>query len=278
MEQGLAKARRATSVLARYPPALLRSVADRGAFDDVETFCLFVGYPRSGHSVLGSILDAHPDAVIAHELDVLKLVRFGYRRGPLFSLLLRNARRFGRAGRAWSGYDYQVPGEWQGRHRRIHVIGDKMGASTNRQLQRRPELAQRLRALVRVPVRMIHVTRNPYDNIATMARYSGDSLPVTVDEYFSLCHGVAQLRAREPSSVLDVRHEALIADPRSTLRGVCDFLGLDPSPAYVEACASIVFDAPRRTRFDVEWSDALIGEVSDRLGEHSFLAGYSFAD
>jgi len=33
----------------------------RRHFDAVRTFCLFIGYPRSGHSLVGSLLDAHPD-------------------------------------------------------------------------------------------------------------------------------------------------------------------------------------------------------------------------
>ena len=35
--------------------------------EGVEKFVFFVGYPRSGHSIIGSVMDAHPDIVIAHE-------------------------------------------------------------------------------------------------------------------------------------------------------------------------------------------------------------------
>ena len=43
--------------------------------EGVEKFVLFVGYPRSGHSLIASVMDAHPDIVIAHEyLIFLKCV------------------------------------------------------------------------------------------------------------------------------------------------------------------------------------------------------------
>ena len=43
--------------------------------DEVERVCLFIGHPRSGHSLVGAMLDAHPDLCIAHELDMLAFLR-----------------------------------------------------------------------------------------------------------------------------------------------------------------------------------------------------------
>lgn len=30
----------------------------------VQAYVMFVGYPRSGHSIIGALLDAHPDAIL----------------------------------------------------------------------------------------------------------------------------------------------------------------------------------------------------------------------
>ena len=56
----------------------------RDDFDRVERFCLFVGYPRSGHSIVGAVLNAHRDAVISHELDAPPLVLGGCTRDDLY--------------------------------------------------------------------------------------------------------------------------------------------------------------------------------------------------
>ena len=42
----------------------------RKLYDGIQTFVLFIGYGRSGHSLVAAILDAHPKIVIAHEFDV----------------------------------------------------------------------------------------------------------------------------------------------------------------------------------------------------------------
>src|SRR3989344_1389974 len=44
-------------------------VVETPDFSSVRTFILFVGYPRSGHSLIGSIMDAHPNIIIAHEVQ-----------------------------------------------------------------------------------------------------------------------------------------------------------------------------------------------------------------
>ena len=33
---------------------------------------MFIGYPRSSHSLVGAILDAHPEIIIPHQYDVIK--------------------------------------------------------------------------------------------------------------------------------------------------------------------------------------------------------------
>ena len=41
-------------------------------YDGVETFVLFIGYPRSRSSLVSAILDAHPEIVMSHECSVLE--------------------------------------------------------------------------------------------------------------------------------------------------------------------------------------------------------------
>jgi hypothetical protein len=69
---------RAEAELARIKGTWPRRTYRRGrravGLGQVRSFCLFIGYPRSGHSLVGSLLDAHPDIAIAHEVNVLGLV------------------------------------------------------------------------------------------------------------------------------------------------------------------------------------------------------------
>jgi len=246
----------------------------RRSFGDIRSYCMFVGYPRSGHSLLGSLLDAHPDAVIAHELDALDYVDKGWTRNELFARILRHDQDFTRGGRQWFGYDYNVAGQWQGRYRTLRVIGDKRGALSTERIAKSPALLDRLERLVGVPVRLLHVVRNPFDNIATMSRRTGESLDVAANRYFALCDTVAGIRCRW-TSFLDVRHEELIAEPHRQLSRVVGWLDLDSPDGYLDACTATVFDSPRRTRHDVAWSTELLERVEAAARTYDFLAGYT---
>ena len=57
-------------------------------FDETKYFCLFLGWSRSGHSIVGSVLDAHPNIVITHEYDVLKYYKRNKNSKELFMYLL----------------------------------------------------------------------------------------------------------------------------------------------------------------------------------------------
>lgn len=252
--------------------------ARRADFRSVETLCLFVGYPRSGHSLVGALLDAHPEALIAHEQHVLRYVKYGYRRDQIFALLADNSAREAASGREVTGYRYAVPGQWQGRATTLRVIGDKRGGGTIRKLQASPGLLDRLQRRMNLPIRWIHVIRNPWDNVATIHRRSpGRTLEQAVERYFGMVEGVAWLRAQLPAGeVCDVHHRDLIADPRAELERLRGFLGLAPDPAWLEAAAAIVWRAPHRTAHEVPWPDAVRESIAKQAAKVPFLADYEF--
>jgi hypothetical protein len=266
----------------RLPAVYLRAWrAARAAgdsFADLERFCLFVGYPRSGHSLVGSLLDAHPEMIIAHELHVLRYLRYGFSREQIFALLLERSGVQAEAGRAATGYSYVVPNQWQGRFRRLRVIGDKRGGTSIRKLTSRPHLLPRLRARIGLPLCFVHVMRNPFDNVATIWRRSRSrDLASSIDHYFRMVAGVECLRAQlAPGDVLDVRHEDLLDAPSRELLRLCAFLGVEADGDWLRDCASIVWRSPKRTRDEIEWPDALRERVAKEAERVPCLAGYSF--
>jgi hypothetical protein len=75
---------------------------------------------------------------------------------------------------------------------------------------------------------------------------------------------------------LDIRHESFVADPRQHLRELCGFLGVEPTPDYVEDCARIVYNSPHPSRREADWPRELIGAIRDRSKQFPFLAEYDF--
>jgi hypothetical protein len=266
----------------RYVSGLLRARRNP-SFDDLECFCFFIGYARSGHTLVGSMLNAHPDIVIAHELDAVNYVRHHFSRAQLFALLLERDQRFSSMGHAWAGYEYEVSGQSQGRYQRLRVLGDKRGNSTALEIAQWPDLLDRVRQLVEVPIRVIHVTRNPYDNIATAARRHKfpPSKNTVVSQatrwYEQSCEAVSKARALlDPSELVDIRYEAFIEEPAASLTELCRFVGIEPDAAYLEACAGMVWPSANRTRDGVEWTEEDLRGVERVIDRFDLLGSYSF--
>jgi hypothetical protein len=240
---------------------------------------MFVGYPRSGHTLIGSLLDAHPQMVVAHELDALKYVEAGFSKYQIFHLILDNSRQFTRSGRSCAGFSYNVPNQWQGTYQCLQVIGDKKGGKSTMRLRAASELLERLHQTIDCDTRFIHVVRNPFDNVATMCtrQQYGPDLQKNLDQYVRLCETNRWLKdqvARE--RVTDLRLETFIQEPKESLAGLCRFLGVTVTDEYLSACARLVMTSPSRTRNRVEWSRALRQQVDRVIEEFPFLSGYAF--
>lgn len=250
----------------------------RDAFGDVERYCMFIGYPRSGHSLVGALIDAHPHALVGHEQDALRYVEAGYSRSRLFNLLLANTQVFAAVGRRWrGGFSYHVPHQWQGRFERIRVIGDKKGGQSTRRLAANPGLLDALRSTVGVDLALIHVVRNPFDNITTLSLKHGRDLSDSIRFYFSLCETVARVKDRSDTrSVLELRHEDIVRAPEATLIELCGFLGLSAPEAYVRDCAALLHEAPHRSRHRLAWRPELIDQVAREIERYPFLEGYAY--
>jgi hypothetical protein len=285
LESHVARDRSAHSRMASLPPpdlvykyvsSLVPSVRARRVLSDVQSFCFFIGYPRSGHSLVGHLLDAHPDVVIAHELDVVRLLRWHFSDAQILALILRRTRESAVGGsRSGGGYGYAVRGQWQGRFERVRVIGDKKGSGTVRRLGERPELLDRLRALCPGQLRAIHVVRNPYDNIASIARGNKVELDRAVHAYFSLAQSCMRLLTNlAPAEHTTIYHEEFRNNPHSQLRHLCEFLGVEARDDYLDACGEIVEPAPHRTSLLIEWRPTVIDEVRRRTAAIPFLRPY----
>lgn len=257
--------------------SLWHTTRDRQLFADVTTYVLFIGYPRSGHSLVGFLVDAHPNAIIASQTNVLRYLRHGFSPRQAFYCILENSRKVARIGREWRPYSYAVPHQWQGRFDRLRVIGDCTGLS---RVRNNPSLLKTVQEkLPGIHLKLIHVIRNPYDNISTITRVRRGELATSIQVYFSMCEVVTRIQRQvDAAMIYDLKHEDLIADPKSALQSLCGFLGLTAEPSYYEDCASIIFKSPRKTRKDMGWTPELVASVREQSSQFPFLRGYSYDD
>lgn len=249
----------------------------RRHYDHVERYCQFIGFPRSGHTLIGALLNAHPDAVIGFEANALRQVRKSSDRTALFDRIMRADRRFQSLGWRWSGYDYEVKGQWQGRYRRLSVIGDKRGGGSSREIANEPELLEKLKTTVEVPTRWVVVVRNPFDNVARISTRSKLTVPEAIRRYRQVLDGTEiALEQLDPDTVHVVRIEDFVSESRACLSRAARFLGLDGHADWADACVGLVFDSPRRARDDVDWTRADRAVIESEIARSSLLSSYRF--
>lgn len=113
------------------PPAL-----DARIYDKVKVFLLFIGYNRSRHTLLASLLDAHPNVIIANDFNILgewinNPLLSQRKKYYMYELLYAKSRydvMYGVRSRMVDGkpaqYHYNIKGLWQGQYNKsIQVNG-----------------------------------------------------------------------------------------------------------------------------------------------------------
>ena len=283
---------------------------------EVEKFVFFIGYRRSGHSIIGSMLDAHPDIVIAHEFFLFKkFVKFPElsqslkQRYHLFAMLYRDSYMEAAHGARTveqdaKGYNLELKNSWQGRFRRLKVIGEKGGGNTVKVYRTAPELFekyyQQLLETIRVPVQVFHVIRNPYDIIATDVLYAANNLlahkhlhtklPASATRkydnetllmertasLFENARAIVEMVKKFKMNVLELHHEDLIADPKDTIQQVCKFLEVECSADYLQQCSDKTFKSVSRSRDFVIWPQKVIAMVEQEKQKYPFFQHYTF--
>jgi hypothetical protein len=245
-------------------------------------YVFFVGWARSGHSLFGSLLDAHPAFLVAHELHALPLVDAGFSRLRLFACILENSKGFAEAegGRSWSGYSYSVPNQFQGRFKELHVMGDKKGAGSASYLASvNPRVVDKLRKLVQVPIKVIFYHRNPFDILATQARRSNMEAVTAANVERALGRRVAALdrfrRELDPRECIELYHEDFLADPKAVLRKAIEALEEEASSAYLEDCIGILHESPHKSRNEIPWKSDVVKLIEERLASCDWLRRYS---
>jgi len=274
---------------------------NRKHLKSIETYCTFIGATRSGHSLIASLMDAHPEMAISDELNSLRYLKYGFSKKQHYSLILEESRVNAKNSREMGGYSYAVPNQWQGRLEKIKVIGDKFGAGASLILYLNPNLLDVLYNKLDNRVNFIHVVRNPYDSISTLMKKTnmlkleiGDeinnpirhhikaielSLQTAIDLYFLLYKAIAEIKnIIKNDDILEIKHESFIENPREVLKQICDFLKVEASQSYLNDCTSIVYQSPHRSRYEAKWNDELIDRVRKKLNDYPCLSNYSYQD
>jgi hypothetical protein len=165
--------------------------------------------------------------------------------------------------------------------RSLRVLGSKAGEKATARIGREPGELERLRRLLHAPVRLLHITRNPFDMIARMSLITKDGKPErtlagATDFTDRLSRTNTRIIAERGREVLTLRHESVVAGPEAALRRICDFLGLEQDEGWLSACAGVVFAQPNLARNLIQWTPEEQAAVEQLIARYPFFEGYSW--
>lgn len=243
------------------------------SFDSLQCFVLFVGNPRSGTTLVRSLVNASPETLLSVEVDVLQCLHEDFK--TVIGRIIENHEHFAR-NPVWTGYDYSVPTAPKPGAAKIRVIGDKKAPETALAINSNPALLQRLTEWCPLPIRWIHCVRNPYDRIARgiIAReQAGVSQDDLIPNWRANERGALQTAEfAGPRGFHRIYLEDLIAEPLRELRALAEFLELDPG--QLEAARALIFEQPNLTRTQIQWPPELLAEVKAGIEKLPHLHRY----
>ena len=294
----------------KFPLEFPLSLADR-----VRAFVLFIGHTHSSHSIVASVLDSHPHMVVSHESGIVpalvhKFTSVTYTKDYMFNCIWRSSYKSvhgGKRAMSGKGYNLTVDKEWQGNYDKyVDVFGDDEAHVIPNSLiyvEHRKEvqdMLKRLPSLVGVPVKMFHVIRNPYDNIATDVLYrtfsgsrhqvfdvkrGNESIPVnqqvvkgSIYQYFGLYKAAEYVKKRYKFSTMTIHIKDVISHPKSMIAKICKFLGVACSKEYVDNCSKKIFKSESRTRYKINWQNQQIAIIQSAIQKFDNLKRYKDFD
>ena len=282
--------------------------------DRIKSFVFFVGHARSGHSIVGAILDSHPHIVISHEEDLFnKLVDEykNYNKSQIFNTLWHNSYTSARDGLRThtdvakkKGYTLAIDGLYQGTYQfYIDVIGDKRGGLTADMMAKNFNIWKsvflKLKSTISLPMKVVRVIRNPYDNIATIVLMNcrgsigiqikdikesnktfSCNLPDLVDSeinnYFQLFKGIEDAKAKHNLDIIEIHGQDLIANPKKVISEMCSFLQVTCDDNFLTVCSEKIFPTESKTRHKFKWKNEHISKIKENINRFSNLHRYDF--
>ena len=278
------------------------------AINGVQKFVLFVGYPGSGHSIIGSMMDAHPNMIVSHEFTVLKRIISPKNKAALFNAIYKDS--YMDVMKGWrnpentkKGYNLGTGGMWQAKFSDLKVIGDKSGGVTTRFYYQQPsdfdKAYHKLQNVVGVPLVVVHVVRNPYDIAATDTLYAvshqsngvkletaseanpynnPNALMKNTNLLAKRAKAIVEMIEKYSMNVLEIHNSEFVLDPVATLQKICLHLELECPEDYLQECEEKQKDFRHvsKTRHSVVWTPEALAKVKELTLDYPFFQRYSF--
>lgn len=236
----------------------------------MDSFCLFIGPGRSGHSLISAILNAHPNVYISNEIGIFR--KNGLYNGQKDNIEKRIIKESNRNTIIRGKYRYDIKKSWK--NGKPIVVGDKHANNTSMNLSRNFSRLLKFEENIKTPIKWIHSIRNPFDQIATEHMRKKKSIDNLIETYDVIMKVVIRIKNNYP--IYEVRNDNIIHNKEKEIINLCKFLGVNPFDSYVKACSDIIYDNPNKSRFSIKWKSEQKNKVNKIIKKYGFLKGYKF--
>jgi len=278
-------------------------------FNNLEKFCVFLGWERSGHNLIASIIDANVNTAISNEAQIIHRfcvmndscvvfpVEKQYR--EIFIHLLINSSTKKNNNNALSrqagGYDYTILNRLQGENIKLKIIGDSSVVDYLCHIKNDFNLLSDFSKFIELPLIYIFVVRNPFDILATTIKKTKNILEdiflnehikssnnkldlkkIIINIFFNNCNTINDIYNANTKNTHIIRLEQFIQEPQTHLKSLCNFLHIGYTARYIDDCCKIVYSKPNISRNDISWSRELIEKIEDEIKKYYFFNEYSF--
>jgi len=246
-----------------------------------ECLTLFVGHHRCGSTLVRALLAAHKNALCSHELGRHKIYE-NIATGAITSAIALNYIYDKATTQAFKAekiidaqhkgtYDYVLTQADQHNVEELLCLADKSGPWLAAGLRNDHSFVQKIQKHLNIPIKLINVVRNPWDNIAVM-RIVGQKIAM----YKNRCEGIAIAKLHH--DVHDLYLDELTQQPRATMNKLITFLGLPLYEKYGQIVQNLVWRKTHSRRNEHKWTDYEIGQTWKLIETYEWLHRYKFKE
>lgn len=227
-------------------------------------FCSFVGWGRSGHTIIAQLLNKHPNIYMKNEFNFWKFNDENIDETIIYNFILKKTMNK------------------KQRHGNPLVIGGKKGGGVARSIYDSfKSFDYFFNNTIKKPIKWIHIQRNPYDTISrtyiqqTEVRKNNVTPEDIIKGYFDRANSVQYIK--DNYECLTIKQEHILNDPLKYFEKLCNYLNVDADKTFLNHCQKVLWSNPRKTRYSVDWwTDNRIELVKENINRFDFMKDYSF--
>lgn len=238
---------------------------------DINNFLLFIGYPRSGHTIVANIVNTHKNILVSDEVGIMKH-NIIQKNKIIKSIIKRSKEVDIRYTSVYKNVDYQKE---EIKKEKIILIGDKHANKNTIFINKNFNKLISLQNIF--DVKLLHIIRNPYDMITTNFLRRGkkwDNNLYNIIDHFDILFSTVQ-KIKKYYNVIDIYLEDLIYYPINNICYLFEELKFPiEDNIFLNRLTGKLIEKPNESRHLIEWKEDQVKLVENMFNKYEFLNIY----